>query len=166
MPDSEVLVGIAALGLTVTGFSGLISVLGRRSAGHWSEAERFQLGELIVVSLAVTFAAFIPVLIAMVQDGERAILTAALLVAIAHALVLGRGVVKNYRGGVEAPNLPNGLVAFMVLGGLVLIVATFMAGFSLLPGAAFLIVANLLWQLMVACTHFVLLLMNPASDQY
>ena len=47
LPDPEILIGIAALGLTVTGFSGLISVLGRRSTGEWSDQEKFQLGQLL-----------------------------------------------------------------------------------------------------------------------
>ena len=84
IPDPEIFGGIAALGLTLTGFSGLISVLGRRSSGHWTEAERFQLSELIVISLAVTFASFIPILSGLLQSDEAALTSSLFLVASCH----------------------------------------------------------------------------------
>ena len=163
IPESEILVGIAALGLTVTGFSGLISVLGRRSAGQWTQAERFQLGELVSLSLAVTFASFIPLLVGMLLPDEDALPTATGLVASFHLLVLIQGVTKNYRRGALAAMMPFGATAFMVVGGFCLIVAAFLASVGLTGGAAFLLVSNLLWQLMVAIIHFVYLLMNPGA---
>ena len=169
IPDPEILVGIAALGLTVTGFSGLIAVLGRRSSGTWTESERFQLGELIIVSLAVTFASFIPVLVAMVQSGSQALFTATFLVALSHLLVLVRGASKNFQGASSSSSaqMPSSLVAFMLAGGLILIVSAFLSTFGVIAGAGFFLIFNLLWQLMVAASHFVLLLMNPThlSDE-
>ena len=163
IPDPEVLVGIAALGLTVTGFSGLISVLGRRSAGHWTDEERFLLNELITVSLAVTFASFLPILVGLLYQGAQALLVATFSVAFAHALVLVRGASRNFREGAAKPKMSNAVALFMLLGGLGLIATAFLASFSVIPGAAFLLVANLLWQLLVATIHFVLLLLGPGS---
>ena len=165
IPEAEILVGIAALGLTVTGFSGLISVLGRRSAGHWTEAERFQLGQLITLSLAVTFASFVPLLVGMLLDGQKALTTATGLVALFHLLILVQGVTKNYRYGRLAAVMPVGITLFMVVGGFCLIAAGFMSSFGMLGGAAFLLVSNLLWQLMVAIVHFVYLLMGADSPE-
>ncbi len=163
IPDPEIFVGIAALGLTLTGFSGLISVLGRRSSGHWTEAERFQLGELIVISLAVTFASFVPVLVGLLQSQESALTTALFLVATFHLLVLVRGSYKNYQGSESAPKMPNGVGAVVIIGGLLLIGAAFLASFKFIGGSAFLLIANLLWQLLVGAIHFVLLLMNTGA---
>ncbi|MFZ8990595.1 MAG: hypothetical protein ACO2ZJ_09680, partial [Pseudohongiellaceae bacterium] len=94
MPDPEIFIGMSALGLTVTGFSGLISVLGRRAAGHWTDAERFQLEQLLELSLAVTFASLIPILVDMAAAPDRALAIATLLVAIFHLLILLRGASK------------------------------------------------------------------------
>lgn len=164
IPDSEVLVGIAALALTVTGFSGLISVLGRRSTGHWSDAERFQLRQLIELSLAVTFASFIPILVGMVQTQDHALPTATALVGLFHLVIIIRGVSENYRGGKSLSGLPRGVLLVLVVGGIGLIVAAFTASLGLISGAAFFLVANLLWQLLVAAVHFVALLMNTETD--
>ena len=169
MPDPEILIGIAALGLTVTGFSGLISVLGRRSSGTWTSAERFQLGELITVSLAVTFASFIPILVSLIQSGSRALFSATFFVALAHLLVLLRGAFKNFQAeasDVSTQKMPPALVTFMLAGGIILIAAAFLSSFETIGGAGFFLVSNLLWQLMVAVSHFVLLLMNPTSESH
>ncbi|MEM7099026.1 MAG: hypothetical protein AAF541_12265 [Pseudomonadota bacterium] len=165
IPDPEILIGIAALGLTVTGFSGLISVLGRRSTGVWSDQERFQLGQLIETSLAVTFASFIPILVSMLNADTNALLVATALVAMFHLVLLVRGVTKNYRQKSSMEMLPNRVTAFMVTGGFVLIVASGFAVFGVIPGLAFLLVSNLLWLLMVAVIHFVFLLMTPGSSE-
>ena len=161
-PEAEILVGIAALGLTVTGFSGLISVLDRRAKGEWSAAQRFQLGQLIELSLAVTFGAFIPLLVDMLLQ-DMALRVAVGLVALSHLLVLLRGVAKNFKHGSLAAVLPTGMTVFMVLGGLVLIVAAAISWAGWIGGAAFLVIANLLWQLMVAIVHFIYLLMSPGT---
>ena len=160
IPDSEILVGIAALGLTVTGFSGLISVLDRRSTGQWSDKERFQLGELIIVSLAVTFASFIPILVSTVQSGAAALTTATFLIAVFHLLVLTRGAAAVFKDGSPAAKMPTAVVSFMLIGGIALIAGAFLSCFAVIGGAAFFLIANLLWQLMVAIIHFVNLLMN------
>jgi len=163
LPDPEILVGIAALGLTVTGFSGLISVLGRRVSGYWTEAERFQLGELIVVSLAVTFTSFIPILVGMLQTPEKALTTSSFLIALCHLIVLSRGALRNFREGASGVKIPNVTAAFMIVGGLALIAGAFLAAFDIIGGAAFFIVFNLLWQLLVAAINFVILLMGTGS---
>ena len=165
VPDPEIFVGIATLGLTVTGFSGLIAVLGRRNAGQWTDAERFQLGELVATSLVVTFASFIPILVETLQNEEQALSTALFLVSLCHVILIVRGGLNNFRGGVSNTKVPNKVAAFLIPGGLVLVVAAFLASFGLIAGRTFLLVSNLLWMLIVAIVHFVLLLLNSgASD--
>ena len=161
IPEAEILVGLAALGLTVTGFSGLISVLGRRSAGHWSDTERFQLSQLIELSLAVTFASFIPILVSLAHQNPLPIATA--LVALFHLIILIRGTSKNYRRGASVAGLPNSLLSVLIVGGIALILAGLISSIGMIGGAAFFLVANLLWQLMVATVHFVALLMSPGG---
>ena len=95
LPDSEIFIGMSALGLTVTGFSGLISVLGRRASGKWSDEERFQLEQLIELSLAVTFASFIPILVITAANQENVLPIATVLVAIFHFIIMAEDSTKS-----------------------------------------------------------------------
>ena len=125
LPDSELLVGIAALGLTVTGFSGLVSVLGRRADGRWSESERFQLKQLVEISLAVTFSAFIPILAGLAAPAEMALPIATAAVAVVHLVVMVRGVSSGVlRQGPAVAALTVPIVAAMVGGGSIMILAS------------------------------------------
>lgn len=164
LPDPELLVGIAALGLTVTGFSGLVSVLGRRASGRWSQSERFQLTQLLETSLVATFSAFIPILVALVARPTVALPTATAAVAVAHLVVLARGVFAGFlRDGPGVANLPTGLALFIVAGGLGIILASLVASLGFIGGLAFLIVLNLVWELMVSVVHFVALLLRTGN---
>jgi hypothetical protein len=165
LPDPEIFIGLSALGLTVTGFSGLISVVGRRASGNWSHAERFQLEQLLELSLAVTFASFIPILVSTAADQESSLSIATALVAIFHLLIMARGFYKTLTRGASALELPTGVVPFTFLGGVILIASALAASFGYIGGHAILLVSNILWLLMIALIHFVGLLMNPGSAE-
>ena len=160
LPDSEIFIGMSALGLTVTGFSGLISVLGRRVSGKWSDEERFQLEQLIELSLAVTFASFIPILVITAANQEYVLSIATVLVAIFHFIIMARGFFKVLARGASALELPKGVVTFSFVGGTLLISGALAASFGSFDGQALLLVSNILWLLMLALMHFVGLLMN------
>ena len=89
--DSEVLVGLATLGLTLTGFSGLVAIMGKRGTGQWSEGEKVQFIELAVISLTVTFGAFVPILVSLEFPGEIALRVSLGIIAFAHLGCLVRG---------------------------------------------------------------------------
>ena len=163
LPDSEIFIGMSALGLTVTGFSGLISVLGRRASGKWSDEERFQLEQLIELSLAVTFASFIPILVITAANQENVLPIATVLVAIFHFIIMARGFYKVLTRGASALELPKGVVFFSFAGGVVLISGALIASLGSFNGQALLLVSNILWLLMLALLHFVGLLMNAGS---
>ena len=163
LPDLEIFIGMAALGLTVTGFSGLISVLGRRASGNWSSAERFQLEQLIELSLAVTFASFIPLLVSTAVSGDRVLPLATGTVALFHLIIMGRGMYKTVTRGASALELPRGGVPMTFIGGTMLITGGLLASFGIIGGQAFLLVANILWLLMIGLVHFVGLLMNAGQ---
>ena len=163
LPDAEIFIGMSALGLTVTGFSGLISVLGRRAAGNWSLAERLQLEQLIELSLAVTFASFIPVLVGTAVDAGDSLYMATGLVAVFHLVIMARGLYKTVTYGASALELPFAAFVFMFVGGAALIAAAVAASLGYIGGQAALLVANILWLLMIALIHFVGLLMNVGN---
>jgi hypothetical protein len=54
------LIGIAEISIALTGFAGVVIVLGRRSSGPWPLADQFQLRSLIENGLLVVLAALLP----------------------------------------------------------------------------------------------------------
>ena len=95
--DSEVLVGIATLGLTLTGFSGLVAIMGRRGLGHWTEGERIQFVELAVISLTVTFGAFVPIVLALGIADELSLRLSLGIIAVAHICCMVHGLLTVSR---------------------------------------------------------------------
>jgi hypothetical protein len=51
---------IAEVGIAVAGFSGIVAVLGRRSEGDWSEADRLRLRLLLLVSFNTVLLSLLP----------------------------------------------------------------------------------------------------------
>ena len=156
--DTEILVGIATLGLTLTGFSGLVAVLGKRSIGQWREGERVQFIELAVISLTVTFGAFVPILVAtafataLANDISLGILT------IAHVACMVHGLRSVNRSQEAAAEYAPGVIATMVTGGATIIAASIAAIAGFLENLELFILLNLIWLLFVAVVNFVQLL--------
>ncbi len=161
--DSEILVGIATLGLTLTGFSGLVAIMGKRGSGQWTEGERVQFIELAVISLTVTFGAFVPLLAALEFSDEDVSLRVSLgIIAAAHLGCLARGLFTVLRTpGARAEYAP-GAILFMISGGVLLIGAAALAVFGFLGSYPLLILLNLLWLLFVAVVNFIQLLTNSS----
>ena len=158
MPDSEVLVGISALGLTLTGFSGLVAVMGRRSAGFWTEGEKTQFIELAVLSLSVTFGAFVPIVVSHGFSEVTSLRLAVGIIATIHLGCLVHGMSTVVRSSDVRAAYAPGLIPFLLVGGVLLIVASFAAAFGFFGSHSLLILLNLLWMLFVAVVNFVQLL--------
>jgi hypothetical protein len=56
----SLLIGIAEISIALTGFAGVVVVLGRRASGPWPLADQFQLRSLIENGLLVVLAALLP----------------------------------------------------------------------------------------------------------
>jgi hypothetical protein len=68
-----VLLGMAAIGATFAGFSGIVTVFRRPGhEGQWSPEDRFRLGNLLIPSLGVCFMPFLPLTLEQFQLGDRA----------------------------------------------------------------------------------------------
>ena len=165
VPESEVLVGIAALALTLTGFSGLVAVLSTRGAEQWTQGERIQFFELITISLAVTFLAFVPILALTFLSNELALQVSNGVIAAGHALCLVRGVSRVARS--RDARYSYGLAVFIAipLTGLAIIAAGIGSSLNVISAQSLTILLNLLWMLFVAVVNFVQLLAgNWGSD--
>ena len=51
------------VGIGIAGFSGIVAVLGYRSAGEWSRVDRARMGILLQTSFATVLLAFLPLLV-------------------------------------------------------------------------------------------------------
>ncbi|NIP54263.1 hypothetical protein GWN42_22125 [candidate division KSB1 bacterium] len=71
--SDEVLVGVAGIAITLIGFSGVVTALGRRDAGRWSPQEIFQLRTLVEPSIASLFSAFVALSLNIVIANEEVI---------------------------------------------------------------------------------------------
>ncbi len=161
IPDTEVLVGIATLGLTLTGFSGLVAILGRRSTGQWTTVERFQLVQLTGLSLAVTFASFVPILAsAALEESSAALRLSSGLIALVHIAPISYGIFNSIRNPEIVAAFPPGVTRFLESVGVLLILAGLACAFDFLGAHSLVILLNLLWMLMVGAVSFIKLLTN------
>jgi hypothetical protein len=60
LEHESLLIGIAEVSIALTGFAGVVVVLGRRTSGPWPLAEQLQLRSLIENGLLVVLAALLP----------------------------------------------------------------------------------------------------------
>ncbi len=158
MLDSEVLVGIATLGLTLTGFSGLVAIMGKRGSGQWTGGERVQFIELAVISLTVTFGAFVPIVVSLAFSGDLSHRVSLGIITAAHLACLVRGFSTVLRSPEARTEYAPGVIIVMISGGLLIIGAALLSVFGIFNGYALLILLNLLWLLFVAVVNFVQLL--------
>ena len=156
--DPGVLAGIAALGLTLTGFSGLVAVLGSRGAGRWTKGELFQFIEMITVSLAVTFMAFVPILASTIFSDQVGLRVSNGVIAGVHAVLLVRGVRKVVMDPEARRAFARGVLKFLTGGGILTITAGLASALGLINTQSFTILLNLLWMFFVATVQFVQLL--------
>ena len=75
MPSEVLLVGIATLGVTLTGFAGVVAVF--REDDAWTEVQAFRLRVLVRNGLAVMFMALLPLLFLAGFDDDRVAIGAA-----------------------------------------------------------------------------------------
>jgi hypothetical protein len=62
-PDSEVFLTIAELCLALIGFSGVVSIFGRRNEGRWTADEILRLRTLVEPALTTLAGCFVPILL-------------------------------------------------------------------------------------------------------
>ncbi|MEN8162142.1 MAG: hypothetical protein ABFS41_18880 [Myxococcota bacterium] len=73
MPEENLLIGIAEVAIALTGFAGVVVVLGRRASGPWPETDQFQLRSLIENGLIAVLAAFLPFAARQLSDRPEVI---------------------------------------------------------------------------------------------
>lgn len=73
MPQENLLIGIAEVAIALTGFAGVVVVLGRRASGAWPAVDEYRLRSLIENGLIAVLAAFLPFAAQQLSDRPEVI---------------------------------------------------------------------------------------------
>ncbi len=165
MEESETLRTLAEVAVALTGFTGIVAVLGRRAGGEWSPLEWLRLRMLLEASLAVLFLSLLPVLLSTLRPSQgslwRVANSAQVVVHLGGALLLVLRVSRLEPS--QWPSEERWLTALLAPLSLVIILVQAGAVLGLLPGvASFVYLLGLMYLLALAALHFVLLLL-PGS---
>jgi len=162
LDQAENLRTIAEVAIALAGFTGVVIVLGQRSAGTWSAAERSTIRVLLESSVGAVFFALFP---AIVVSSFSAPITAwrvsAGLLTVYHAAAIARADILDRREAAHilGPKLDWGLT----IGGLISMCATAAVALGIAtPAAALIYSLSLLYMLLVGALCFGALLLSGA----
>jgi len=144
---------ITQVAAALAGFTGVVAVLGHRSQGAWSSAERLQLRVLVETSLTVLFASLVPGLLLTTSMSDPSVWRAAnLVLAGLHAANFTAFGVRAKTA--ETTKSQRALIAL----GVATILAHILAALAVAPWYSTIFVFGLIQQLFIASLNFVLLL--------
>ncbi len=158
MDTQSILSTVAEVSVALAGFTGVVAVLGHRRKHDWTAEERLQLRTLVETSLTALFASFAPSVLYLIVTSEPAVWRSANLFLGALHLA---NLVAFLRRTKEAKPTTSQIGLLVV--GIVIILAHFLASAGVLPWYILIFVIGLLQQVFIAALNFVLLLF-PIDD--
>jgi len=154
-----ILIAISQVAVAFIGFTGVVSVLGRRNQGSWTPEERLQLRVLVEVSLTALFGSLAPFLFAELFNADNTVLMVSN--GLLGALHASNFVAFSLRTRSAAPTKTQRILGFV---GILTILAHLIAAFGLVDWLGFVLIFGLIQQLVVASHNFVLLLFPISSS--
>ena len=166
MEAFETLRSLSEVGIALTGFTGIVAVLGHRAGGRWAPLEWLRLRMLLETSLGVVFLSLIPLLLQQLPalQGPSWRFCNAL-----QAFVHAGGVFVLYLRfrklePSQWPPVERRLTAALIPVSIAIVSSQAVAAFgALAPYGFFLYLLGLLYFLAISALHFVLLLV-PDSE--
>jgi len=159
LEHEAILIAISQVAVAFIGFTGVVSVLGRRNQGTWTPEERLQLRVLVEVSLTALFGSLSPFLFAELFDAEITVLMASNgLLGAFHA---SNFVAFSVRTRSAKPTRSQRILGVV---GILTILAHIIAALGLIDWLGFVLIFGLIQQLIVASHNFVLLLFPISSS--
>ena len=161
MEESETLRTLAEVAVALTGFTGIVAILGRRAGGEWSPLELLRLRMLLETSLGVLFLSLLPVLFLTLRPSKESLWC--VCNSLQGVLHLGGAVLLYFRVSrlepSQWPSEERWLTAVFAPLSLVIVTAQGGAALGLFPGyESFVYLLGLIYLLALAALHFVLLL--------
>jgi hypothetical protein len=158
LDTQSILTTAAEVSIALTGFTGVVAVLGNRRQHDWTAEERLQLRTLVETSLTALFASFAPAVLALVVSSEPAVWRGAnLFIGMLHLANL----IAFLRRAKDAKPTSSQKVLLAI--GIAIILAHFLAFAGILPWYILVFMIGLLQQIFIAALNFVLLLF-PVKD--
>jgi hypothetical protein len=166
LSSTDVLSLLAELATAIAGFSGIVAVFGRRSAGKWSPAESARLVGLLWLSLTAALFSVLPLVLLSIPVSEPAcwrmlslLLAASLVRPTANVLrIISR--TKATPIGERESSLATSW--FFIVGDAAAIMALLVNAVAWAVPWPYL--AGILWALIQAAVLFARLVMIPLSD--
>jgi hypothetical protein len=162
---ADALSTLAEVAIAIAGFSGIVSVFGRRSSGHWSPAERTRLVGLLVMSFTAVFFSVVPFVLLSIPVSESTcwrslslLLAASRLGSIAVVLRVSLGVLRI---PVSEREVSLATSAIFIAGDLLVVVA--LSANAVGSGLLWPYLAAIVWVLAEAAVIFVRLVIVPIS---
>ena len=151
---SGTLESLAEVGIAITGFAGLVAVIGHRSSQPWTSEDRGNLRALLLWSLGAVFLAYVPIVLSSLGDALRDPWRVSNGVFAAfHAYVF----YETFRVTRE-PNRPRAMNRFeksLVVTGIAILAGEILAAAGALGSrAASMYLFAVLWFLFLAVTRF------------
>ena len=153
MDTQSILSTVAEVSIALAGFTGVVAVLGKRRKHDWTAEERLQLRTLVETSLTALFASFAPGILGLIVASEPAVWRGANLFLGALHLANLLAFLRRAR---EAK--PTASQKGLLVVGIAIILAHFLASAGVLPWYILIFVIGLLQQVFIAALNFVLLL--------
>ncbi len=169
MSEFEVLQSLPEVGITLVGFAGIVSVMGRRAIGEWTPLDMFRLLLLLHASAIIVLMPLVPSWLRQLELSDPTIwqISNGLLAASHIALLIWffpfyfriRGEIDNLTTFIRPLTPP------LITSGLLVVAAELAAAFgAIAPFATFVFSGALLYLLLIALFGFVTLLF-PATEQ-
>ncbi len=154
---------LAEVAIAIAGFSGIVSVFGRRSSGHWSPAERSRLFGLLIMSFTALLFCVVPFVLLSIPVSESTCWRSlSLLLAVSRVgsirVVLGNalGALRTPRSEREVSLVASGI---FITGDFLVVVGLLANVFVL--GVVWPYLAAIIWILTQAACLFARLVMVP-----
>jgi hypothetical protein len=157
--NTDTLLTIAQVAITLIGFSGIVIVIGERSISKWTPEEWLRFYALIAPTLTAFFCSFVPILIGMVSKEPDTVwrLSNAVL-GLAHLANLAVFLMNPKKAKVTLGQRLMGVIGVMT------IAAHFLAAVAIAPWYVPIFVFGLLQQMWIGIHNFLLLFKPTAVE--
>jgi hypothetical protein len=166
LSSTDVLSLLAELAIAIAGFSGIVAVFGRRSAGKWTPADRARLVGLLTLSLTAALFSVLPLVLLSVPVSDEAcwrVLGLLLAASLVHSTTNVLRLVSRTRAApISERESSLAMLWFFIAGNGVAVIALLVN--SLAWGVAWPYLAAILWELAQAAVLFARLIVVPLSD--
>jgi hypothetical protein len=160
---ADALSTLAEVAIGLAGFSGIVSVFGRRSSGHWSPAERTRLIGLLVMSFTAVFFSVVPFVLLSIPVSESTCWRSLSLLLAASNLVPMVVTLRAVLGELRIPASKREVSLVMsvifIAGDLLVVVA--LSANAVGSGLLWPYLAAIVWVLAKAAVNFVRLVIVP-----